>query len=337
MKTTNMPKQSNHKSVARQWEMLHLVPSHGHGRSAAEICEMLAGQGIPVSKRTVERDLEELTDFFEIEADESFPRRWSWRSGHDSAIAGLTIAEAVSLRMVEDHLRANLPKALLGALEGRFRKARKFLKDFEGNNRTTWPERVASVPPALPLLPPLVPAEIFETVQQAVMEGIRLDVHYRSKTSGSTRPMMLHPLGLVQQGVVLYLVATANDHEEPRLFAVHRIMSADLRDDKVIRPRGFTLKGYMQTGALQFGSGELIKLKARVSQQLAGYVEETRLSADQVMTTKGEVVTLTATVQNTWQLRFWILSQGAEITVLQPKSLRESIHNTLTEAAANYQ
>ena len=113
-------------------------------------------------------------------------------------------------------------------------------------------------------------------------------------------------------------------------------MSADLREDKVICPRGFTLKDYLRTGALQFGSGELIKLKARVSMQLAGYLAETWLSADQTMTSKGDVVTLSATVQNTWQLHFWILSQGAKITVLQPKSLRESIRTALTDAVANY-
>ena len=42
MKNTSMPKQSNHKTIARQWKMLQQVPAHGHGLTAAEICEKLA-------------------------------------------------------------------------------------------------------------------------------------------------------------------------------------------------------------------------------------------------------------------------------------------------------
>ena len=331
-----MPKQSNHKSLARQWEMLHQIPAHGYGLMASEICEKLAGTGYPVCKRTVERDLEELSDFFEIEADDSYPRRWRWRRRHDSAIGAMTVVEAVSLRMIEEHLRANLPKAMLQALEGRFRRARKFLKNCEDNNRTTWPERVATVPPVFPLLPPVIPEAILETVQRSVLDGLCLDAEYCSKDRDTARAMLLHPLGLVQQGVALYLVATANDHEEPRLFAVHRLQSVNVRSDKVIRPKGFTLKDYMQTGAFQFGSGEMIAFKAQVTQELAGYLTETPLSSDQTMTPQGEFVTLDATLRNTWQLRFWILSQGASITVLEPKSLRDSIRTTLNAATANY-
>jgi len=54
-------------------------------------------------------------------------------------------------------------------------------------------------------------------------------------------------------------------------------------------------------------------------------LEETPVSNDQKITIRAGLHTLTATVPDSWQLHFWIRSQGAAITVLKPASLRESI------------
>ncbi len=332
-----MPKQSNHKSLTRQWQMLQFIPHHGAGLSAAELRDRLDDIGFVVTKRTVERDLRDLSDVFEVEADSGYPQLWKWRGGQDAAFVGMTLTEAVSLVMVEEHLRASLPNGLLSGLEGRFAKARKILADQEGNARAAWPSRVANVPQILPMLPPRIAPDILQTVQRAVMDGRRLDAEYQSMTSDKARRMVLHPLGLVQQGSVLYLVATANEHEDLRTFALHRVRSAALMDDKIIRPRGFTLRGYLEGGAFQFGSKAMIALKAMVTPQLAGYLDETPLSKDQKLKAKGVGFILTATVQRSWLLRFWILSQSDEITIVQPKSLREEIQTALGDAHSNYQ
>jgi len=49
-----------------------------------------------------------------------------------------------------------------------------------------------------------------------------------------------------------------------------------------------------------------------------------------------DVYLLTATIKDSWMLQFWILSQGAEITVLQPKELRARIRDSLRAALSSY-
>ena len=61
-------------------------------------------------------------------------------------------------------------------------------------------------------------------------------------------------------------------------------------------------------------------------------VAESPLSTDQVM----EQDTIHATVQDSWELRWWILSQGAGIEVLEPMALREEIAQSLRDACKRY-
>ncbi len=77
--------------------------------------------------------------------------------------------------------------------------------------------------------------------------------------------------------------------------------------------------------------------KARISDDLARLLDETPISKDQKITTRSGVRTLTATVQQSWQLHFWILSQGPAITVLMPVELRKEIIAALQNTLATYQ
>jgi hypothetical protein len=54
------------------------------------------------------------------------------------------------------------------------------------------------------------------------------------------------------------------------------------------------------------------------------------------MVPEGEDFRLTATVADSWQLRWWILSQGAGLTVLEPENLRMDIYKNLKETLNNY-
>ncbi len=59
-----MPKSSLRLAVARQWELLKKLPARGPGLTASQITAWLKAQGYPVSKRAVERDLNDLSANF---------------------------------------------------------------------------------------------------------------------------------------------------------------------------------------------------------------------------------------------------------------------------------
>ena len=117
-----------------------------------------------------------------------------------------------------------------------------------------------------------------------------------------------------------------------------RSEAASLRDEDAVKPTGFTLEAYVAAGALQFGSGEQIDLTARINQTLASILEETPLSTNQQITTEGaDRFILNASIVDSWQLRWWILSQGANIEIISPPEIREKTRESLIHTLAQYE
>jgi predicted DNA-binding transcriptional regulator YafY len=256
-----MPANSSRDTIARQWELLKRLPMHGSGISMSDLTKSLNEGGFPVSKRQVERDLKALSASFPLVCNvKGTPHGWRWAEGASLDLPGMTLAEALSLRVVEDTLRPLLPASVLRTVEPRFRQAAKKLAALaEGNRNADWADKVRTVSPTLPLVPPQIPATVLECVQDALLANDQIEVEYQAMGKDVAKTLTLNPLGLVQRGPVSYLVATAFTYTDIRLFAVHRMASAK-RLYKDIEPRpDFNLDTYIQTGALQFGNGDNIR------------------------------------------------------------------------------
>ena len=335
-----MPKATHHHALARQWELLRLLPSRLPGITANELASRLQGNGFVVSKRTVERDLTELSTLFGIACnDKGMPYGWYWMNGEPADLPGVSITDAISLNLIEEFLRPLVPAAMLATLEARFRQAKKKLEELSVDNKAArWIDKVRYVPPTLALIPPKITEGILETIQEGLLTEKQIAVRYHKPSSSTPHDLILHPLGIAQRGAATYLVATAYDYSDIRLYAAHRIEAASLRDEDAVKPAGFSLEAYVAAGALQFGSGEQIDLTARITQSLASILEETPLSTNQQITTEGpDRFLLNASVLDSWQLRWWILSQGANIEIISPPEIREKTRETLNRALAQYE
>ena len=55
-----MPSNKTRNSLARQWELLKLLPTRTEGKTAKQLAEGLIEAGYEISKRQVERDLLDL-------------------------------------------------------------------------------------------------------------------------------------------------------------------------------------------------------------------------------------------------------------------------------------
>jgi len=173
-------------------------------------------------------------------------------------------------------------------------------------------------------------------VQDALLQRYQINVEYSGASGGEVKEIRLHPLALIQQGVRSYLVATAFDYETPMYYALHRIQSAVSTSEPAKRPAGFDLQQFINRGGGQFGSGTVITLKAQVTETLAELLRETPLSETQSIIRRGGKMFLTASVFDSWQLRFWILSQSSSIIVRHPRSLRRYLISKLQESVDAY-
>lgn len=336
-----MPDAAHRDAISRQWEMLRLLPRGRPGATAKELAERLGDAGFDVTKRTVERDLQSLSTVFPLACnDKSIPYGWYWMEGREVNLPGMPVADAMSLHIVEDLLRPLLPAAILKGLEPRFRMAREKLEALAGSNRNArWIDKVRHVHPAQPLVPPVIDPAALAGIQQALLEERQVDVHYRRQGEPHARVLRLHPLGLVQRGPVTYLVATAFNYDDARLYALHRVIAVEQTTvpEAVVPPDGFSLDDYIAEGRLQFGDGETLRFEAEVMPWLADILAETPLSQDQkLLPLENGNSLLRAELIDSWQLRWWILSQGEAITIKSPKSLRKWVCDTAGEMVENH-
>jgi predicted DNA-binding transcriptional regulator YafY len=333
-----MPSNKTHNTLARQWELLKLLPTRGPGKTAKELAEALDDAGFKISKRQVERDLGNLYDAFKLDCNNaSIPYGWRLPPHAQIDLPGITLAEALSLRLVEDTLKVLMPSAMMRGLEPRFHHAKRKLETLvDENPAAQWINKVAVVPQSLPLLPPPIDHNVLETVQEALLADRQLDIEYHKFDAEQTSKQTLHPLGLVQRGPVTYLVATAFMYTDIHLYVLHRIISATKTEKHAVIPEGFNLDNYIASGALQFGMNGSICLNAQIEEGLAYILGETPLAADQHIEEKDGIINLSATVTDSWQLRWWILSQGASIKIVEPVALRQEIADTLQLAGGQY-
>lgn len=334
-----MPRPDTTEILLRQWEILQMLPSRGAGITATELTNELNARGKQTDLRNTQRDLNQLRKAFStIECnDAGKPYGWRWAKNTSSNIPAITLADALSLQLIEGTLRHLLPSSVLKSVEPRLKQAEVRLKNEpKMKGVAPWSDKVYQIDPSMPLLPPSIDSEVLETVHSALMKDWQLEVEYHSMNSNDYEARTLHPLGLVQRGPTSYLIATAYDYKKPLIWAIHRIRKAELLPEKCHRPDEFVLEKYVKSGKLHFGPCTPLTLEAEVTVALARILEETPLSEDQTLSTKDGLHYVTACVLDTWQLRWWIMSQGADIKILSPKSLRKDIAESLKEAYEKY-
>ncbi|WP_312257532.1 helix-turn-helix transcriptional regulator [Stutzerimonas nitrititolerans] len=329
-----MPASSSRSTLARQWELLKMLPVRAPGTTAADLQKSLEQAGHPTSKRTVERDLVELSRLFPLQCNsKGTPFGWYWTPGSAAELPGLSICDALTMRLVEGSIRPLVPANLLGVLEPKFAQAQRKLESLSAESASArWAEKVASVQPALSLLAPEIDTDVLEKVQNALLNDLQVRCRYYAAHKDQTHDLTLSPLALVQRGQVTYLIAIAEPFEDVRQFVLHRIQAAVAIDRPANRPADFDLQRYIASGTMQFGSGASIKLEAWISDGLARLIRETPISHDMQISPLPDGAMLSATVPDSWELRWWILSHAGSIRIDRPTNLRKAIRQRLMTA-----
>jgi len=332
-----MPDNKHHFAMERQWRMLRLIPRKQPGISVSAILEGLENDGFTVTRRTIERDLNELALVFELSSTENErPQRWFWAAGASFDIPGISLSEAITLGMLRQVLSSLMPKSFAASLEDRFAQADTKLSSKSGSRYAKWTELIAYTPPGLPFIPPAIDPRALESIHTALLEKRQLTFTYRSPYQEKKKTYTVNPLGIHLHGQRPYFLASVSDHPTVFQFAIQRMGKTEIHDQPSIPLPGFSLADHLARGGSQSSAGKPIRMKATLNEHLAALLEETPLSPDQKITRVAGKIILTATLPRSWQLDFWLLSQGPAITVNKPVSLRKFIADRLRETLANY-
>lgn len=332
---------TNQLSLLRQWHMLRMVPRAPAKISVKTLCEHLRDADFAVTSRTVQRDLNELAGVFPLVADDrDKPYGWSWqRDASSFDLPGLSIPEALTLTLVEQHLRNHLPPSTIDALQPHFQSAARALSSVDGAALSkAWLKKVRSIPPQQPLLPPALDVDCQQTVYLALLHDRQLTLQYKKRDAHAASVYgAVHPMAIVERGGLIYLVCMFADYDDVRTIALHRVQKAEMRYDDARRKAGFDIDAYIATGQFGVIAGAPITLRATFSRAAGEHLFETPLSVDQVLSAGADGrLRLAASVPNTRALLWWLLGFGDGVEVQEPAELREEIASIATRMAAAY-
>ena len=331
----SMTEQSG-QTAARQWAMLKGVPRSPLKVTTAELEARLRSEGFHVSRRTIERDLHLLSVQFPLVLDDrSKPYGWSWAKGASfEFMPKLTPAQGVALLLASAHLATLLPEAMQKELAPVFQAAEQSLAH---SGWKDWHRKTAVLPTGLALLPPRIPAGTLPRIESAVAHRRCLRANYRSKGSRKSREVVIHPLGLISRGPVMYLVCTLFDYEDVRQLALHRITDPVETGEPVKQPKGFDFRQYAEEAAPRYLSRGPIRLVARFDGPAAEHLGETPLSLDQTWKDLPDGrVEVTATVEHDETLQWWLMAFGSQVEVIAPTGLRSWMKREMQYSVKKY-
>lgn len=327
-------------TLLRQWQMLRMIPRYPQKITARDLYEKLQAEQFDVTKRTVERDLLSLSEMFPLVSDErEKPYGWSWsKDAPVFNLPGLNQTEALTLAMVEQHLNTLLPSSTLQQLQPYFSAAKQHLSNIPKSERArSWLNKVRTVPPSQPLLPPNIKPAVQQVVYEALLADRQLEIKYLKRGQDNAVEYRIHPIAAIQRGHITYLYCRFADYEDLRTLALHRIQAATMLDEKANVPTGFSIDDEISHGKFGFGSGADITLEAIFYNGAGDHLFETPIASEQTLTDLDDgAVRLVATLPNTLQLSWWLLGLGDGVEVVKPKALRNQIATTIDKMQVRY-
>lgn len=331
-------------------EILRVLPDgekHEDFISTPEVHRRL--QGSPLGKavvKTVQRGLLKLLEkgFVDVKR-RGTSLVWRKRPGAEGllpeAARQLGREQALALQTLKRFSSRQIPSLVAEFLAPMFDLAEKRLDAAHNDNERRyrkWTEKVEVESGTFPLRHPAIDANIFSDVSHALFNEQKLEVVYRARSKGDAiAKKTLDPLGLVEVGGLVYLVAGMPSHPKPAMYRLDRLSSAVPLADPSVYPSSFVLADYVrQQRQFDFMVEGEMHVVLRFFNHAGDHLIESPLAPDQAVVQAGEALEVSGTVLASQRLRWWLRSFGPNVEVRAPASLRAELAQEAQALAAMY-
>jgi predicted DNA-binding transcriptional regulator YafY len=320
-------------------DILSVLPDEAKDQdfiSTPEVHRRLSARVISVpSVKTIGRWLDKLADDQFVDSRKRGTAMvWRKRIGasglRSQATGQMGREEALALQTLKRFSSRQIPSLVADFLAPLFTLAEKRLEaaqtDSERRYRK-WTEKVEVESGAFALHHPTIDAAIFSEVSRALFNEQKLEVVYRARSRGGVdATKIIDPLGLVEVGGLVYLVAGMQRHAKPAMYRLDRLASAAPLAEAADYPESFVLADYVQQQR-QFDfmvEGE-IHVVLRFFNHAGDHLVESPLAHDQAVLQSGDALQVSGTVLASQRLRWWLRSFGPNVEVRAPASLRAEL------------
>jgi predicted DNA-binding transcriptional regulator YafY len=286
----------------------------------------------PPVVKTVQRRLEEMLKdslvLMEQRGRAKYWRKVAGASGLAAKAAGaMTHDEALALQTLRRFSTWRIPALVAETLSPLFDVAGKRLATVNSEHERRyrkWIDKIEVEAGSFALQYPEVDPDIFATVSQALFNEQKLEIVYQPRSKiYNAEAKIIYPLGLVEVGGLVYLVAAMPRHPNPAMYRLDRLARATMLPESFAYPREFRLSEYVREQR-QFDfmvEGE-IDLRLCFRNGAGNHLLEAPLSGDQQTIQGEDTLEVQGTVLLSQRLRWWLRAFGPNVEVLGPESLR---------------
>jgi predicted DNA-binding transcriptional regulator YafY len=321
-------------SALRLVAILQKIPRSPRRVGLGDIRSYLSELGLKVTDRTIQRDLEKLSELFPLEVDtRSKPYGWSFMSTAKTSMPSLHPYEALTMLMANKFLSDSLPSSLNEYLFYQKQQANAALEPYQGKNLKSWVNKIAYMPEGFNLQKAVVNPKVIESVYESLLKEKKLCIDYRDK-----KAQEIHPLGLILRSRHIYLVCTFWSFEKPVQIALDRITQVDVLEMQSEIPKGFKLVKFIEDGEANFKVKQgTIELEINITKAASKHLIETPINKSQLISSIDDKWDyLTVTIDNRQDLRWWLLGFGHQVEVISPSELRQEFKNMADKMSEHY-
>lgn len=183
----------------------------------------------------------------------------------------------------------------------------------------------------------------FHRLIMAILESRELRFQYRKLAGAKAEQRRVHPYHLTEIEGGWYLLAFDLERQARRTFAVQRIRGVEVRPQRFVRNREFTLEDHF-AGSFGVWAGDgrdapIYSIKIRFWGYAARVVAEREWHPSQSVTelSGSDQVELRLELRALEDVTRWVLGFGSQAEVIGPPELRKIIQATLREALLRYE
>lgn len=179
--------------------------------------------------------------------------------------------------------------------------------------------------------------EIWSSVADALQRNHTLAISYRKPGATHAKKRDVEPYHLVNFQGEWYLVGFCHLRKKILTFSISRIQSAQATNHAFSVPASFDFAETSTRFGI-FTGDETYRVRIHFSPHHADYVREREWHPSQKITQQKDGSLIFAlTASHLFEIRQWVLSWGAGVTVLEPQELVDQVKNELAAALRHYQ
>ena len=328
-------------AILRNLQMLDLIPMYPNRITVTELHNRLTQEyGYRISKRSIQRDLENLSEWACIDFEKKDTGNVWFRDLAKNQYAEMNPAEAFILLINEEHNQNLLPAQFYEQYTGRLAIAKTMLASKHA--LSDWRSKISLIRGGYPVEDALERTldNTRNVIYSSVLNEQEIIISYTAEGYLEPVTFTLNPLGIIIRDNSYYLVATKiTSPETPQLFLFHRISTAYTTYKDITFPKSFELQSYLASNPSGWKLKESIEqIKISVRKFALDDIKRNPLGTNQNLKPLADGwVEAIFFVVPTYDLIAWILKYGADVTVESPVHLKDRVVKILKESISHYE